>query len=157
MCDDAAACASRARELRALAAGDADKDLPLVTRAWLSDSIIAGALRDARAYTIDAPAPPRTPAAAPRVRHDAAPGLGPAGDAAAPERCDACGRPLQWSEIARCMRFLSDAPAALRALHLRYRADHPHNRELVAAFEELYEYEARPCASALGACCAALR
>jgi hypothetical protein len=132
VCDSDAGCLRRASELRACAGNAA---APLVRRAWLSDSIRAGALRELHAYLIDAPAPATPAASALRTQ--------PRDDADEDARCDACRGVLESTAIRRCLRCMSREPASVRVLHLRYRADHPHNRQLVAAFDELYECEVR--------------
>jgi hypothetical protein len=136
LCDSDAGCLRRARELRAAAGNPA---APLVRRAWLSDSVRAGALRELDAYRIDAPQPATPTRAAPASAPPRQQSRGADEDA----RCDACRGRLESTAIRRCLRCMAHEPATLRALHLRYRADHPHNRQLVAAFEELYEFEAR--------------
>ena len=141
VCEDDS-CAARAGALRA--AARATDDVPLLRRAWLSDSVRDGALHPLSPdYIIlsagaPPPQPPETPARAPPGAAAAKAVAG--GDAS---RCATCGRPLPESCIARCLRCMAREPAAARCLFLRYRAAHPHNRPVVAAMRELYEYEVR--------------
>ena len=130
VCDAAPPCAPRGAELRARAR--AGPDVKLVTRSFITDALATGERPDDSAYLIEEE---RT--------HEATAQAASAGPATPidSERCDACGARLQWCEVGRCLRCTSREPAAARAVRLRYRAAHPHNRELVAAFDALYELE----------------
>lgn len=56
------------------------------------------------------------------------------------EACATCRRTLEWQEIARCQDCLATSSVTARALHLRYRLDHP-NKRLVADLTDLAEFE----------------
>ena len=131
VCDAAPACAPRAAELRARAG--VGSHVPLVTRQFITDALQLNTRPDEAAYLIQEDQPRDM---------DAAHVVTPSVAIAAPgERCDTCRGRLQWCDVGRCLRCTASEPASARAVRLRYRAAHPHNRELVAAFSELYELE----------------
>jgi hypothetical protein len=159
---------ARAASIKAEHARNADA--LCVTRAWLSESIKRGARLPEGDFLAEEAAPTAEEAAAAKAQHeeeeatagatrrvredtpDANPDDAPlpAPDAFVPpppsgEACSACGQPLPWCSILTCQACLKAAgggnEALARALHLRFRTDHP-NKALVAALTELSEYEA---------------
>jgi hypothetical protein len=158
---------ARAASIKAEHARNADA--LCVTRAWLSESIKRGARLPESDFLAEEAAPTAEEAAAAKALHEEEEAAGaarraredtpdanpddappPAPDAFVPpppsgEACSACGRPLPWCSILTCQACLKAAgggnEALARALHLRFRTDHP-NKALVAALTELSEYEA---------------
>lgn len=128
ICDDAPPCAVRTEELRSRAG--AGPEVPLVTRAFLTKALLSGTRPDEAEFLFAAPP---AAGAASQQHAPATPRDG--------EHCDACGLRLAWSELGRCLRCTAREAAPARALRLRYRAAHPHNRALVAAFQALYDLE----------------
>jgi hypothetical protein len=119
----------------------------------VSDSVKRGVLQDVRAYALPSGDEAQPAAYAPADSDDdaaaaAAPPSSPPHAHAAPfvppppsrEPCGTCGRALGWQEVGTCQACLASAPATARALHLRFRLQHP-NVALVAALSELAEYE----------------
>jgi hypothetical protein len=154
-----------ARAARVKAQHARNTDALCVTRAWLSECFKRGLRLPESDFLAEVAAP--TAAAAAKAQHeeeelaaarrlredtpddpdDAPP---PAQDAFVPpppsgEACSACGQSLPWCSILTCQACLKAAgggnEALTRALHLRFRLDHP-NKALVAALTELSEYEA---------------
>ena len=106
-----------------------------MTRQFLTDALLHNARPDEKPYGIeearnddDDDAQAMRPPPAPTTPADG-------------QRCNGCGAKLQWCEVGRCLRCTAGEPAAAHAVRLRYRADHVHNRPLVAAFDALYELE----------------
>jgi DNA polymerase/3'-5' exonuclease PolX len=129
----------------------------IVRQQYLSDCVTAGKLLPVPAYAARLAAPP-APAAVPLPRRiepesddEDAPSAfaAPVDDFVPPpptgDRCSACQTELLWCEIATCQACLKTFTnrgdnARLRALHLRFRVNHP-NKAIVAALFELCEYE----------------
>ena len=133
VCNEAPACASRAAELRARAG--VGPHVPLVTRQFFTDALRSNTRPSEAAYLIQEDQP-RRESNATQVQTPPA-----GGSVGGGERCDTCRARLLWSEVGRCLCCTAREPAAARAVRLRYRAAHPHNRELVAALNALYELE----------------